>query len=298
MDNGSRCATAEIDRRRIRLDLAYDGTDFAGWAKQPGLRTVQGTLEAGLAKVLRSVAYGIDELPVTVAGRTDAGVHARGQVVHFDVPVAAWQALPGRSDRTPEQALLDRLAGVLPSDIAATRAMIAPTGFDARFSALSRTYEYRIADRVSLWDPLLRNHVLHYRRTLDAEAMHAAMQPLLGLRDFAAFCRPREGATTIRDLLEFDWRRGENGLVVGTITADAFCHNLVRALVGAAIAVGEGRKPVYWPREVLEAGRRELAAAVVPPHGLTLEYVSYPPDHELAERAERIRAKRSVSTGT
>jgi len=279
---------------RIRLDLGYDGTDFAGWAKQPGLRTVQGTLEHGLAKVLRPAESGDRGPQVTVAGRTDAGVHARGQVIHFDAPLPTWQKLPGRSDRTPEQALLDRLAGVLPPDIVVHKAAIAPEGFDARFSALHRTYRYRIADRIRDRDPLTRNHVLWARRPLDVAAMNEAMQPLLGLHDFAAFCRPREGATTIRDLLEFSWARTDNHLIVGTITADAFCHNLVRALVGAAIAVGEGRKPVAWPSEVLASGRRELAAAVVPPHGLTLERVTYPPDADLAARAAAIRAKREA----
>ncbi|GAA2719784.1 tRNA pseudouridine(38-40) synthase TruA [Cellulomonas aerilata] len=277
---------------RIRLDLAYDGTDFAGWARQPGLRTVQGTLEDALARVLR-----LDPAPrVTVAGRTDAGVHARGQVAHVDLPEDAWAAVPGRSTRPPEDALLARLTGVLPRDVVVHRTRVAAPGFDARFSALRRRYAYRVADRPDLRDPLRRHHVLWHARALDAAAMHAAAVDLVGHHDFAAYCKPREGATTIRTLEVFDWERPtggpDAGLVVATVQADAFCHSMVRALVGASIAVGEGRRPVDWPAGLLAGRRRDPGGAVVPPHGLTLEEVAYPDDAELEARARQTRAVR------
>lgn len=284
------------ERVRVRLDLAYDGTDFAGWARQPGLRTVQGVLEDGLATILRTEALGEPRPRLTVAGRTDSGVHARGQVAHVDVVRDRWDAMPGRSERDPGRALVDRLAGVLPRDVVVRRATRAAEGFDARFSALHRSYTYRIADDPGLRDPLQRAHVLWTRRALDVDAMHAAMQPLLGVRDFAAYCRPRPGATTIRELQHIAWERPADGpdagLVVAHVRADAFCHNMVRALVGASVAVGEGRRDVGWPAEVLAARRRDAGAGVVPPHGLVLERIGYPPDDELAVRAERVRALR------
>ncbi|WP_127571492.1 tRNA pseudouridine(38-40) synthase TruA [Georgenia faecalis] len=289
------------DLVRVRLDLAYDGAAFAGWAAQPGLRTVQGVLEDALTTVLR--------LPVparlTVAGRTDAGVHARGQVAHVDVPRSAWEAVPGRSAHRPEEALLTRLTGVLgragASDVVVTGVRVAPPGFDARFSAVWRRYAYRIADEPRRRDPLARAHVLWHPRSLDVAAMAAAGAWLLGEHDFAAYCKPREGATTIRTLLDLDWRRaGEGepdaGLVVATVRADAFCHSMVRALVGAHLAVGEGRRGVEWPREVLAAGRRDPAVTVAPARGLTLEEVGYPDDVHLAARALEARAVRTLPT--
>nr|WP_098485504.1 tRNA pseudouridine synthase A [Georgenia soli] len=288
---------------RVRLDLAYDGTEFAGWARQPGLRTVQGALEDALTTVLRLHR----PARLTVAGRTDAGVHARGQVAHVDVPREAWEALPGRSDRTPAEALVSRLAGVLgrggvprgSSDVVVRRAGEAPPGFDARFSAVWRRYVYRVADATALRDPLRRRDVLWHGRELDVAAMDVAARLLLGEHDFAAYCKPREGATTIRTLLELEWRQvpaGEPdaGLVVATVRADAFCHSMVRALVGASLAVGEGRRPSSWPAEVLAAGVREPSVTVAPAHGLTLEEVAYPDDARLAERAAQARAVRTL----
>lgn len=283
---------------RVRVDLAYDGTDFAGWARQPGLRTVQGVVEDALALVLRSEHRGDASPRVTVAGRTDAGVHARGQVLHVDVPAGAWAAVPGRSDRTPEESLLTRLGGVLPPDVVATAVRVAPEGFDARFSAVARRYVYRVCDDPALRDPLRRAHVLWTRRPLDVDAMHEAAGRVLGRHDFAAYCKPRPGATTIRTLDELTWERPaegpDAGLVVATVRADAFCHSMVRALVGASLAVGEGRRPVDWPAELLVGGRRDPGSAVVAAHGLTLEEVVYPPDAELAVRQLRTRAMRSA----
>lgn len=274
---------------RLRIDCAYDGTDFSGWAAQPGLRTVQGTLEAAIATALR-----VPEVRLTVAGRTDAGVHARGQVAHLDVDAAAVAASTGRSTAPPLQALARRVDGILPPDLRVRRVSEAPEGFDARFSAIWRRYAYRIADAQELADPLVRGHVLSWGRPLDLDAMNEASAPLVGLKDFAAFCKQREGATTVRTLLELGWSRDESGLVVGSVRADAFCHNMVRALVGSLIAVGEGRRPTTWPAEVMAGRRRDAGVRVVHAHGLTLEEVGYPDDDALAVQAERARARREA----
>ena len=289
---------------RIRLDLAYDGTFFSGWAAQPDLRTVEGVLTSALVTVLR------EPVRLTVAGRTDAGVHAAAQVVHFDASTEAWAALPGRSDRLPEAALLTRLAGVLAreaqaslprtprgaGDIVVTGARSVPEAFDARFGALSRRYTYRIADAAAPRDPARRATVLWLPDRLDVRAMEASAEPLLGEHDFLSYCKPRQGATTIRTLRTLTWRRAaggpDAGLVVLTVVADAFCHSMVRSLVGAGLAVGQGRKPVTWPGELLAARTRDGAAPVAPPHGLTLEEIVYPADDELAAQAERARTTR------
>jgi tRNA pseudouridine38-40 synthase len=260
---------------------------------QPGLRTVQGLLEDALATVLR-----LEHVRVTVAGRTDAGVHARGQVAHVDIAVDTWLGLPDRSTRSPEDSLVTRLGGLLPPDIVAHRVSVAPAGFDARFSALRRRYTYRVCDDATLRDPLRRTHVLWHSHRLDVTAMETAAKPLLGRHDFAAYCKRREGATTIRTLEVLTWERPvdgrDAGLVVAHVQADAFCHNMVRALVGASIAVGEGRRDVGWPAELLAGRRRDPGGVVVPALGLTLEEVTYAPDDELARRAELTRALRSA----
>jgi tRNA pseudouridine38-40 synthase len=269
---------------RIRIDLAYDGTEFRGWARQPSLRTVQGELETALATVLR-----VPEVAVTCAGRTDTGVHARGQVVHLDAPEATVEASAGRSADPPLDALHRRLNGVLPPDVRVRRVAAAPEGFDARFAATWRRYAYRVADGVV--DPLVRNHVLAWPRPLDLGAMNEAAAPLVGEHDFASFCKKREGATTVRALLDLHWAR-EGDLAVATVVADAFCHNMVRSLVGCLLAVGEGRRPPAWAVEVLAAAVRDPAVTVVPPHGLTLEEVGYPADADLAARADATRRMR------
>jgi tRNA pseudouridine38-40 synthase len=264
---------------RLRLDLAYDGTGFHGWAAQPGLRTVQGDLVAALATVLRRA-----DVDVVCAGRTDAGVHARGQVVHLDVP--------DTGEAVDVERLPRRLNGVLEPDVRVRRAAPAPDGFDARFGALWRRYAYRVADDPATLDPLVRAHVLAWPRPLDLDAMNEASALLVGQHDFAAFCKRREGATTIRTLLELAWHRDAAGHAVATVRADAFCHSMVRSLVGCLLAVGEGRRPPAWAGEVLSAQVRDAAVAVVHAHGLTLEEVAYPPDAELAARAEQTRARR------
>ncbi|GAA2136479.1 tRNA pseudouridine(38-40) synthase TruA [Nocardioides koreensis] len=273
---------------RIRIDLAYDGTDFHGWATQPRLRTVQGELEAALATALR-----VPEASVVCAGRTDTGVHARGQVTHLDVEESVLAASAGRSEDPPEEALLRRLNGILPPDVRVRRVAAAPDGFDARFSAVWRRYAYRVADRPGTVDPLTRRHVLAWSRPLDLDAVNAASALLVGEHDFASFCKKREGATTIRTLLDLSWDRDPVGVAVATVRADAFCHSMVRALVGCLLAVGEGRRPVAWAGEVLGARVRDPAVTVAHAHGLTLEEVGYPADRELAARAEQTRARRT-----
>ncbi|MEU4536432.1 tRNA pseudouridine(38-40) synthase TruA [Streptosporangium sp. NPDC023825] len=293
---------------RLRLDLAYDGTDFSGWAKQPGRRTVQGEIEEALGRILR-----LAEPPaLTVAGRTDAGVHARGQVAHVDLDPGALGALDGRGRRGaaagegPEpgsaaelaerlSAMRRRLAGVLPPDVRVRLVTVAPEGFDARFSALSRRYAYRISDAPGGVDPLRRREVVWYNRPLDVDRLNAAAAALLGEHDFAAFCKKREGATTIRELQRLDWVR-EDGLVVATVTADAFCHSMVRALVGSLLPVGEGRLPVDWPGGVLARAVRDSGVHVAPAHGLCLEEVRYPGAEELARRAAETRRVRTLSS--
>ncbi len=248
-------------------------------------------LRTALAQVLRA-----DVAPVlTVAGRTDAGVHASGQVVHVDVEPAAWQGLPGRSGNSPSTALVTRLAGVLPADVRVVAVAEAPAGFDARFSALRRRYAYRLDDRPGGPPPLRRHEVVAARRPLDVAAMGEASRALLGLHDFAAFCRRRAGATTLRTLLAYDWRRDADGLVVADVVADAFCHSMVRALVGASLAVGLGRREVAWPAQVLAGGVRDPRVTVAPARGLVLREVTYPPAAEMAARAAQARVVRTQS---
>ncbi|GAA1927103.1 tRNA pseudouridine(38-40) synthase TruA [Nocardioides lentus] len=273
---------------RIRLDLAYDGAGFHGWAAQPGLRTVQGALEAALATVLRH-----DDVAVTCAGRTDTGVHARGQVAHLDLPDGLLEAAAGRAADAPVDALRRRLNGLLDPDVRVHRVGVAPDGFDARFAALWRRYVYRVVDDPAAVDPLTRGHVLAWPRPLDVGAMDAAARGLLGEHDFAAFCKRREGATTIRTLLDLRWER-RDGLAVGTVRADAFCHSMVRALTGCLLAVGEGRRDTGWPATVLGAGVRDPAVTVAPAHGLTLEEVGYPADEDLAARQRETRTVRTL----
>lgn len=287
---------------RIKLHIAYDGRDFSGWAPQPQLelRTVGGVLADTLGKVLRLPA----PPRLTVAGRTDAGVHARGQVAHVDLPAEAWaEAARRRGKELPPAAeingeasrrLLRRLSGALPPDIRVRGLGPAPDGFDARFSALWRRYSYRICDDAAAADPLRRSDTLWHDKPLDLAAMNAAAAELTGEHDFAAFCKRREGATTVRALRWLDWRRDEDGIAVARVIADAFCHNMVRALVGVLLPVGEGTRPVSWPSEVLASAVRNPAVRVAPPHPLCLEEVSYPPDAELATRAQETRRVRTL----
>ena len=273
---------------RLRIDLAYDGAGFHGWARQEGLRTVQGELEDALDTVLRASGSA-----VTVAGRTDTGVHARGQVAHVDVDTDQLAAAAGRRDDLPEDALLRRLNGVLAADVRVRRITMAPEGFDARFSAVWRRYCYRIADVPDAVDPLVRGHVLAWPRPLDLDRMNAAAGMLVGEHDFASFCKKREGATTIRSLLDLSWARVD-GVAEASVLADAFCHHMVRSLVGCLIAVGEGRRDPAWAGDVLARRVRDSTVTVVQAHGLTLEEVGYPADEELSAQAERARVVRTL----
>ncbi|WP_079123485.1 tRNA pseudouridine(38-40) synthase TruA [Streptomyces abyssalis] len=280
----------EPGKVRARLDLSYDGKDFSGWARQRGRRTVQQELEDAIRVVLR-LGRGDEAVPVdlTVAGRTDAGVHARGQVAHVDLPEDVWAEHNGQ--------LLRRLAGRLPMDVRVWRVGAAPEHFNARFSAVWRRYSYRVSDHPGGVDPLLRSHVLWHNWPLDVEAMNAAAPHLLGEHDFAAYCKKRDGATTVRTLQQLRWERHEDGVLEATVKADAFCHNMVRSLVGAMLFVGDGHRPPEWPGEVLAGRVRDSAVHVVRPHGLTLEEVGYPPDGELEARNRAARNRRSLPAG-
>lgn len=236
---------------------------------------MQGDLERVLTHLYRS------EVLTTCAGRTDAGVHARGQVVHFDVPADHPDIDSARVNRA------------LPDDVRIRDLGPAPEGFDARFSAIWRRYTYRVCDDPDGPDPLERTSVLEWTRSLELDRMNEAARALIGTHDFAAYCKWREGATTIRDLQSLCWERDPHGFAVMTIQADAFCHSMVRSIVGALLPVGDGRKPVNWPGEVLRAATRESGITVMPPHPLVLEEVGYPPDGELAARQRETRKVRS-----
>jgi len=220
---------------------------------------------------------------VTVAGRTDAGVHALGQVAHVDIPAG------------PDvERLARRLNGALRPDVRVGSVRVAPAGFDARFSALCRRYAYRIADPASVPNPLRRWDTLAHPKPLEMGPMRTAAAALLGEHDFAAYCRRREGAGTVRRLLQLDWTRLADGVLVATVEADAFCHSMVRSLVGALLAVGAGRRPPEWPAGVLRAGVRDPGVTVAPAHGLSLVAVRYPPDEDLLARAATTRARRQA----
>jgi tRNA pseudouridine38-40 synthase len=283
------------ERTRLRLDLAYDGTDFSGWAAQPGRRTVAGVLSDAFAQI-----FGLDAATgLTVAGRTDAGVHASGQVCHIDLPGPAFEALSSRP-RTPAQrsvepaeSLLRRLAGLLPPDVRVWSVVEVPATFDARFSATYRRYEYRVTDAPHGAEPLRRREVLAWPRPLDLTALRTAAAGLVGEHDFAAYCKRREHATTRRELTTLDWRRDAAGPLVATVQADAFCHSMVRSLVGAMLAAGDGRRPPTWPASLLTLHERSSQVTVAPPHGLSLVAVGYPNDPvEYGRRASVTRRLR------
>ncbi len=274
---------------RLRLDIAYDGTDFNGWAAQDGLRTVAGVLDDALSTVFRA------PLRLFAAGRTDSGVHATGQVAHVDIPADHLGHAYARGGHAgdPEFApLIRRLARFLPEDVRVRQIVRAPTGFDARFSALRRHYTYRISLALHGVDPQDARFVTAWPRPLDVNAMALASQSLLGLHDFAAFCRHRPGATTIRELQRMDWVR-DGDLVTAHVTADAFCWSMVRSLVGALLAVGEGRREPAWCATLLTATARSSDFAAAPARGLSLVGVDYPPDDQLAARVAVTRDTRT-----
>ncbi|MFC4333706.1 tRNA pseudouridine(38-40) synthase TruA [Salininema proteolyticum] len=271
------------DRVRLRLGVSYDGTAYSGWAVQPSRPTVAGEVVRALTLLFRDIE------DFTVAGRTDAGVHATGQVVHVDVERSAWEDL--------REKLLWRLRGILPPDVRVTSAEEVDPVFSARFAAEWRRYTYRVSDHRWGVEPLRRADTLPWPRPLDVEKMNDACQRLLGEHDFVGFCKQREGATTIRALLDYSWERDADGTAVATVRADAFCHSMVRSLVGAALAVGDGRRGEEWLSSILTLGHRANDVHVVPPNGLTLVEVHYSDDPaRWAERVHRIKRVRTLGT--
>ena len=259
---------------RLRIDLAYDGTNFSGWAVQPDRRTVQEEVEKALTIATQS------KIETIVAGRTDAGVHASGQVIHVDIPQGV-----NLDD------IAYKLNRILDEDIRIMQVSVAPEAFHARFSAIRRTYTYKILDKNLPVPPINRTDIASWYRPLDAELMNVASGLVLGHHDFAAFCKFKEGGTTIRTLENFTWeRRGE--LLVATIIADAFCYSMVRNLVGAVVCVADGRKDSEWIRQLLQNKERVSDSLVFPARGLTLSSVEYPTDNQLLERAKVTIGKR------
>ncbi|MFM2127447.1 MAG: hypothetical protein RL287_925 [Actinomycetota bacterium] len=258
---------------RLRIDFAYDGTNFSGWAKQRDQKTIQGEMESALEPITRN------PISLQVAGRTDAGVHALAQVAHFD--------LPERDHQGNDWNLADityRLNRILPEDIRVHSITKAPQYFHARFSALSRSYIYKILDDGQILPPLLRYDTATWYRPLDLDAMNEAVNPLLGEHDFAAFCKARESGTSIRTLKDFRFQRDSMGVIIAKVKADAFCHSMVRSLIGAAVCVGEARFSPSWMKEVLDGKTRIGESLVFPARGLTLTKVEYPEDFELKDR--------------
>jgi len=266
--------------RRLRIDIAYDGTNFYGWGAQPDRRTIQDLVEEAISRISRVDTESI------VAGRTDAGVHATGQVIHVDVPDAIF-------DR--ELNYIDfryKLNRILDEDVRIMSITDAPSGFHARFSALRRHYVYKLIDNNDVIPPLTRNDVASWYRPLDVDRMNEASKLVLGHHDFAAFCKFREGSTTIRSLEKYEWKRRDDGVLVADIVADAFCYSMVRNLVGAVVCVADGRKEPSWIAELLANKERVSDSLVFPARGLTLYQVDYPSDDQLLERAKITVSKR------
>lgn len=309
---------------RLRIDLGYDGGGFYGWALQPDVRTVQGEIENAIRRVLRVPPDDADDpIRLVVAGRTDTGVHASHQVCHIDINANTLSRAKGHMQVSAVTALEHRLQRIVPSDIAIHSVSVAPTGFDARFSALERTYVYRIADRSSEVDPRLRGCVLHIDDDLDIDKMNQAACMAVGLHDFGSFATPNPGGTTIREVKRAGWQRIalmplctgitpqagqdavtreshvvptlESGLICFTIVADAFARNMVRSLVNACVQVGLGKRDLDWFAGKMEVPEREGSTGPIAPQGLTLEHVAYPPDDQLSSRAQSIRAVRTLS---
>ena len=266
--------------RRLRLDIAYDGTQFFGWATQPGHRTLQDLVEEAISRISQT---NIDSI---VAGRTDAGVHATGQVIHVDVPDAMFER---------ELTYLDlryKLNRILDEDVRIMNVSDAPAGFHARFSALRRYYSYKILDNNDVIAPLSRHDVASWYRPLDAARMNEASALLLGHHDFAAFCKFKVGGTTLRTLEKYEWRRSDEGFLVADVVADAFCYSMVRNLVGAVVCVADGRQSPAWIEQLLANKERVSDSLVFPARGLTLYQVDYPSNDQLLERAKITVAKR------
>ena len=266
--------------RRLRIDIAYDGTAFFGWATQPDRRTIQDHVEEAIARISRSNVESV------VAGRTDAGVHATGQVIHVDLADGLF------ADGLSYVDLRYKLNRILDEDVRIMEISDAPEGFHARFSALRRIYNYKILDNNDVIPPLSRYDVAPWYRPLDAELMNKASSLVLGHHDFAAFCKFKEGGTTIRTLEKYQWHRDETGLLVAEVVADAFCYSMVRNLVGAVVCVADGRKDPSWMAELLANKERVSDSLVFPARGLSLSRVEYPTNDQLIERAKLTIGKR------
>jgi tRNA pseudouridine38-40 synthase len=266
--------------RRLRIDIAYDGTAFFGWATQPDRRTIQDLVEEAIARISRG------DVESVVAGRTDAGVHATGQVIHVDLPDAVF------ADGLTYIDLRYKLNRILDEDVRIMEISDAPEGFHARFSALRRIYTYKILDNNDVIPPLSRYDVAPWYRRLEADLMNKASELVLGHHDFAAFCKFKEGGTTIRTLEKYQWHRDETGLLVAEVVADAFCYSMVRNLVGAVVCVADGRKDPSWMAELLANKERVSDSLVFPARGLSLTRVEYPTNDQLIERAKVTIGKR------
>jgi tRNA pseudouridine38-40 synthase len=260
---------------RFRIDFTYDGTNFSGWAKQPDQRTVQGEMESALSGLTRNT------IDLIVAGRTDAGVHASAQVAHFDIP-----HLDKYGNAWNTQDLVYRINRMLTEEIRVRAIKVVPHDFHARFSALRRTYIYKIADGQRQIDPLKRFDIMPWYRHLDLSRLNEASSRLLGEHDFATFCKPGGSGTTIRRLEKFHWERMADGTLHATVTADAFCYSMVRNFVGAVVCVGESRYEPEWITTLLTNKTRVSDSMVFPGRGLTLVAVEYPDDSQLRSRAE------------
>jgi len=271
---------AESGFRRLRIDIAYDGTNFYGWGVQPDRRTIQDLVEEAISRISRVDTESI------VAGRTDAGVHATGQVIHVDVPDAMFD---GELNYIDFRYKLNR---ILDEDVRIMNISDAPEGFHARFSALRRHYVYKLIDNNDVIPPLTRHDVASWYRPLEVDRMNEASKLVLGHHDFAAFCKFRQGGTTIRTLEKYEWKRTDDGVLVADIVADAFCYSMVRNLVGAVVCVADGRKEPQWMAELLANKERVSDSLVFPARGLTLYQVDYPSDDQLLERAKITVSKR------
>lgn len=272
---------------RYRINLAYDGTAYCGWARQSGHKTVQQSLLDALTLVF---GESTNDFSMRVAGRTDAGVHAYAQVAHIDVSAAQIKRL-GRT-----KSIAFRLNSILDRDIRIHSFEIAPPGFHARFSATFRRYRFRIADGPVAKDPLQGRYTLWLAHELDLDLMRDGAKEFIGLHDFNSFCKARAGATTIRRMKSIKITRNPDlgGVIEIELIADAFCHNMVRAIVGGLIAVAQGSAQKSEITHVLKVAQKRAPFKVATPEGLTLVEIGYPADDKLEEQAAITRKKRQL----
>lgn len=266
---------------RARITLSYDGTDFFGWGKQSDKRTIQGELESALSTLYKG------KIDTVVAGRTDAGVHATAQVCHVDIP--------DRDFGFEISDLAYRLNRILSDEIRIKSVERVIGDFHARFGALRRHYIYKIKDGNGFIEPVKRLDIAPWYRDLDIDLMNQAAKTLLGEHDFFSYAKYRENSTTIRDLQRFDFERDTEGVIIAHVSADAFCYNMVRSLIGTMVYIGEGRFPISWAREILERRERPSDSLVFPAKGLTFFGVDYPAEADLSARASKVMGLRSAN---